>query len=651
VPTDTFDVVDVDPRNGGNVGLWHDTLPETRWHDTCQGGRHYLLNHLEGLRGRELDVGVDLKSEGGFIVWWPSSGYPCHVAPLADYPPWLAEMARKRSGVGKEGDVPLARRAPPSASHVVDLLDAMENRLEVTRATYVDVMQAAKGCIDALAETGKLTPEEETAIGEAACRWAERWEGVSETPTDEYAKWEDDWSHRDAKLAGWQTLTRICKDLAPEYHAKLAAEEFENADPVSAGTYRRTPHWASMLIRTAKGAIQAGLQKNASIPLLYAPEWGGVLAHNVFSGQDELLKPIPGIDEPDFAPRTLHDVDLIHVREWLESEGIRVFKEVVVDAMKRTAWASQYHPVCDYLNSLKWDGEPRLDTWLIRHLGVEDTELHRAFGARWLIGAVARVRKPGVQMDNGLILEGRQGLGKSSVIRTFAGPWYNDRMPDLRHKDAQIQLQNVWMQEFAENALGGVDSNTKKAFWSTCDDAFRPPYGKIKVQHPRQCVFVITLNPEAHGYLKDVTGNRRYWPVLCGVGWPETHAVDVEALATERDQVLAEANQRYDRGEPWWLHEPKLQTLQTRAVNARTDLGPWADRVNNALKQLTEEGIKEPSAGELCNKLGLLNLKDITGQVRYYIGQALTAEGYTSYRKTADGYKQTFYRRTGPSIH
>jgi putative DNA primase/helicase len=120
-----------------------------------------------------------------------------------------------------------------------------------------------------------------------------------------------------------------------------------------------------MLIRSEKGAIKPGLQVNANIPLCYAPEWQGVLAYNTFHHRVDVLIRPPYNNEPDFVPRPLEDVDIVETRAWLETAGIQANKTIVYDAIQKAARANKYHPVCDYLDKLTWDGQPRLDTWLI----------------------------------------------------------------------------------------------------------------------------------------------------------------------------------------------------------------------------------------------------------------------------------------------
>ena len=227
---------------------------------------------------------------------------------------------------------------------------------------------------------------------------------------------------------------------------------------------------------------------NAVIALRYAPEWQGVLAMNNLASALELSKrpPWQSPDQP-FAPRQFTDNDSIHVTTWLHKQHIYVSVPVTDSAVREVALDNTYHPVHAYLDSLVWDGQKRLDTWLIDHLGAEDTALNRAFGARFLISAVARVRKPGCQVDTVPILEGDQGLGKSMALRTLARPWFTDHVPDLQSKDAQLQIQGVWVVEFAEyGQLGRADANRAKLFISIQDDRLRRPvrHGGWRVRPP-----------------------------------------------------------------------------------------------------------------------------------------------------------------------
>jgi len=172
-----------------------------------------------------------------------------------------------------------------------------------------------------------------------------------------------------------------------------------------------------------------------------------------------------------------------------------------------------------------------------------------------MMSAVARIYIPGCKADCALILEGPQGIRKSSALMAIAKPWFADRLSDLSSKDAAMETRGVWIIEIAElDTMGRAEVSTIKAFMSRTQDRFRPPYGKRLVDLPRQCVFAGSVNPEG-GYLKDPTGGRRFWTVVCG-------NIDISALEQDRDQLWAEARNRFRRNEPWWLETQALDGLE-----------------------------------------------------------------------------------------
>ena len=203
------------------------------------------------------------------------------------------------------------------------------------------------------------------------------------------------------------------------------------------------------------------------------------------------------------------------------------------------------------------------------YLGVEDTDYSRAVGSRWLISAVARIFQPGAKADCCLILEGLQGIRKSTALRTIAGEYFTDELADLGSKDAAMQTRGVWIIELSElDNLSHAEVARIKAFMSRATDRFRPPYGMRLVESARQCVFAGTVN---HGtYLRDETGGRRFWPVVCG-------RIDVEGLGEVRDQLWAEAKARYQSGCPWWLDTPDLVQLASDQQEARYEGDPWEE--------------------------------------------------------------------------
>jgi predicted P-loop ATPase len=196
-----------------------------------------------------------------------------------------------------------------------------------------------------------------------------------------------------------------------------------------------------------------------------------------------------------------------------------------------------------------------------------------------MIGAVARIMEPGCKMDNVIILEGPQGTMKSTAIAALAGEeWFNDALPDLHNlADAAIQLAGKWITEIAEmSAVRRSDVETTKAWIGRRVDRYRAPYDRNAADHPRQCVFIATTNDEH--YLKDQTGNRRYWPLAC-------KAIEVQAIRRDRDQLWAEALTRYRNGERWHL-EGEEKTLAEIEQEDRREIDPWEGRIGSFVDAL-----------------------------------------------------------------
>jgi predicted P-loop ATPase len=308
-------------------------------------------------------------------------------------------------------------------------------------------------------------------------------------------------------------------------------------------------------------------------------EWKGVLAYCEFSAKTMLMKPIPRVDGKlinDFAQRPLEDRDARETLLWLQTKGglpnsVRIDCRDVLDTV---AQESAFHPVRDWLEGLQWDGKPRLTTWLKDYLNAgslfastkpDHTPIYlSAIGKAWLISAVARVMEPGAKVDTVLVLEGPQGYNKSRALRTmmYSDDWFSDCLPsDLASRDARLHLRGKWLVEISE--LAAVRRSlieATKAFISTQYDTFRPPYGRLEVTVPRQCVFAATTNEDC--WLLDDTGGRRFWPVRIEA------EIDITKLQQDRDQLFAEAYAAYKSGEKWWL-EPEVLKLAEEEVALR----------------------------------------------------------------------------------
>ena len=180
----------------------------------------------------------------------------------------------------------------------------------------------------------------------------------------------------------------------------------------------------------------------------------------------------------------------------------------------------------------------------------------------------ARICRSGAKADHMLILEGHQGARKSTALKILAGEnWFTDELPDLGSKDAAIHMQGVWIVEIAElDAIGRAEVSRIKAFLTRTTDRFRPPYGRHTVEIRRQCVFAGTVNPDT--YLRDETGNRRFWPIRCG-------DIDIESLRRDRDQLWAEAVARFKDGAIWWLEDTALLKAAREEQDKRYQSDAW----------------------------------------------------------------------------
>jgi hypothetical protein len=246
---------------------------------------------------------------------------------------------------------------------------------------------------------------------------------------------------------------------------------------------------------------------------------------------------------------------------------------------------TEWHPVREYLRGLRWDGAPRIWSWVPRFYGAPDTDLFREIGARWLIGAVARVMRPGCKMDTVLTLAGPQGSGKSRSLEALAGGWFSDSPLPIGDKDGAQTIVGTWIWELAE--LSDVQKKTfetVKAFLSSATDRYRPSYGRRgDVESvPRQTVFCATVNPEEGSrFLRDRTGNRRFWYVP--VDRTKTAQVDVPALEDERDQLWAEALAMFDAGERWHLPAGLETELEGAQEAAQGESDAWTSLVTGWL--------------------------------------------------------------------
>lgn len=301
--------------------------------------------------------------------------------------------------------------------------------------------------------------------------------------------------------------------------------------------------WLSKLELNEKTGKLKLTFRNFELILENDPELKGCFGYDEFNGRVAIMQPTPWGKEEGIFDNT----DDAALRGWIENKyGIR-HKERLADALAVVAAKNSFHPVRDYLDSLEWDGKKRLESVFIDFLGVEDNEHIRLLTKKALVAAVKRVYEPGCKFDEMVVLIGPQGIGKSQIIYRLSKGWFTDSLDSLNGKDAYENIQGVWLVELAELSAirRSADVEAVKKFLSKQVDRYRPPYGRIVEERPRQCVFFGSTN--TFEFLVDPTGNRRFWPFRC-VNPPAKRLDELEV-----DQIWAEAVVYYRQGFPTYL--------------------------------------------------------------------------------------------------
>jgi len=267
------------------------------------------------------------------------------------------------------------------------------------------------------------------------------------------------------------------------------------------------------------------------------------------------------------------DAQVGQTREWFERmHDVSFGRDAVEQAILQISTERSAHPVRQYLESLEWDGERRIGRFLEEVLLVRPTKLWEAYIRCFFIASAARVIEPGCKFDNVLVLFGAQGLKKSTVFKKLAAPWFSDSHFDIKQRQAYLTLAAAWIYEIAEidSVVGSREDSDIKRFFTSSEDTFVPPYGRAAVRHPRSSVIVGTTNKKR--FLKDHTGNRRYWIVRT------TKRPREDLLEAWREQLWAEAVALYCEGKQWWLDD-ELEQLQADENEEHMFQDPWQDLI------------------------------------------------------------------------
>ena len=404
------------------------------------------------------------------------------------------------------------------------------------------------------------------------------------------------------EYASQDEMTR--RQLAEERSVQ-AQEEFGD---LNAHAQSANEHWQDQLELDKQGKVKDTLG-NLALILRSDPKLKDI-AYNIHRSGIDIRKDADGkttLPWTQLKPGW-NESDLGAIQIYLE----RVYNLYTPSKLKSILLAiaaeRSYHPIRDYIESLPaWDGVPRVDTMFVDYLGSPDTSYIRAIARKMMVAAIARIYEPGIKFDSVVVLNGPQGMGKSSFFAKLGGKWFSDSLTisDMKDKAAPEKLQGYWILELGELAgLKKMDVETVKAFITRQDDKFRHSYGYSVEDHPRQCIIVGSTN-NGDGFLRDVTGNRRFWPVTCTANSPH-RPWEVESVVP---QLWAEAYQLYKNGEKLFLtpeEEKQAEMEQTAALESDVREGMIAEYLNTLLPEDWDKM-------ELAERRGFLRGDQFTG--------------------------------------
>lgn len=375
---------------------------------------------------------------------------------------------------------------------------------------------------------------------------------------------------------------RAVTDLMARERLDRAKEAF-SADPdVPQQDETSDYSWINRLEKDGNGKVKSTIN-NAVLVLENDLSVKGKIAVDDFAGRGVILGSLPW--KACEGMRWWTDADYANVYNYMEMLYGITGNQKIDNALSIVSDRYHVNDVRDYLMSLEWDGVQRVNTLLSDYLGAADNEYSSAVMRKALVAAVARAIKGSVKFDNMVILTGPQGIGKSTLLRELGRQWFSDSLTTFEGKEAAELIQGTWINEIGElTAMSRQETNSVKQFLSKTDDIYRAAYGHTASRYPRRCVFFGTSNERT--FLKDQTGNRRFWPIDVNVHKPTKDVWN--ELPGEVDQIWAEVVMYYRMGEPLYM-DKRLEKLAIDAQEEHREASPKEGLIKDFLERLVPE--------------------------------------------------------------
>jgi len=365
--------------------------------------------------------------------------------------------------------------------------------------------------------------------------------------------------HKFGDEDGKKSFNRMCEMALSDDSVKLQIAEERQAQATD-DFDPETDDWKKLLRYQTRSTVLENSVWNEVLILNNDPDFEN-FAYNELAGRVQVTGATPW--ERPIENSFWRDADTAQLKALIDVRYVSFSSRNHDVSFTKVADDRRFHPIRDYMDALpEWDKVPRIETLLVRCLQADDTPYVRAVTRKTFAAAVARVYRPGTKYDSILVLDGAQGIGKSTIFKDLVGDeYYSDTLSltDMNDKSGAEKLQGFWVVEIGELAgMKKADIEKVKAFLSTADDKYRPSYGKTVESHPRQCIIIASVNGE-RGYLRDITGNRRFWIVKLH---QDEQKKRWHFTKEERDQIWAEAKAIYESGEKLYLEADMIKEAE-----------------------------------------------------------------------------------------